>query len=99
MNTPQFRLDDGPGTVVATGDIDLANVEAFGAAMAQAAAQSPSITVDLTQVTYCDSAGVRTLFSIAADTDLTLLIHPAGPLKKLLDISGLDRVTTVELID
>jgi anti-anti-sigma factor len=99
MNSPQFRPDDGPGTVVATGDIDLANVDAFRAVMDEAARQRPSIVVDMSQVTYCDSAGVRTLFSIAADTEMTLRIRAAGPLKKLLDISGLDRVTTVELVD
>lgn len=99
-NSPRFRTTAGPDgavTVTADGDIDLATVDSFRAAMDEAAERATGIVVDLTGVTYCDSAGVRALFSVAAHTGLTLRVRGSGPLKKLLDISGLDRVTTVEL--
>ena len=79
---------DRPALVVASGDIDLANVEEFRTAMTKACN-------DLTEVSYCDSTAVGALFSVAATTALTLLIRPSGNIKTLLRISGLDRVATV----
>lgn len=99
MTDAQFRVTGASnGTaalVVASGDIDLANVADFSEAMAKAAADSAALTVDLTAVNYCDSAAVRALFAVAATTELTMIVAPAGPLTTLLGISGLDRVATV----
>lgn len=86
---------DRPPLVVVSGDIDLANVDEFAAAMARAAEGSSTLTVDLTGVSYCDSAAVRALFSLAATTALTMVVRPTGHIKTLLGISGLDRVATV----
>ncbi|MCB1264568.1 MAG: STAS domain-containing protein [Mycobacterium sp.] len=86
---------DRPALVVASGDIDLANVEEFRTAMTKACNGSDTLTIDLTEVSYCDSTAVGALFSVAATTALTLLIRPTGNIKTLLRISGLDRVATV----
>lgn len=86
---------DRPPLVVVSGDIDLANVDEFAAAMARAAEGASTLTVDLTGVSYCDSAAVRALFSLAATTALTMVVRPTGHIKTLLGISGLDRVATV----
>lgn len=64
--------------------------------MAKAATGStPPLTVDLSEVSYCDSAAVRALFAVAATTELTMIVAAEGPIKALLGISGLDRVATV----
>ncbi|MCT7661460.1 STAS domain-containing protein [Mycobacterium deserti] len=99
----QFRLhaakaEQSP-VVVATGEIDLANVDAFQAVLDRAAADNAMITVDLSRVSYCDSAAVRALFSVAADTKLALIVPAHGPITTLLGISGLDRVATVTVTD
>ena len=86
---------DQPPVVSVFGDIDLANVEQFETAMSKARNGSPALTVDLTEVSYCDSAAVRALFSIAADAQLTMVVKPTGHMATLLGISGLDRVATV----
>ena len=36
------------------------------------------LTVDLTEVSYCDSAAVRALFTLAADTQLTMIVKSIG---------------------
>lgn len=87
--------EEHPPLVVVSGDIDLANVGEFEEAMSSARAESPSLTVDLTGVGYCDSAAVRALFTLAATTALTMIVRPAGHISTLLGISGLDRVATV----
>lgn len=86
---------DRPPTVVVSGDLDLANVTEFEEAMTGALGGAGALTVDLTDVTYCDSASLRALFALAATTELTMLVQPAGHIKTLLRISGLDRVATV----
>ena len=99
MTDTQFTVTaasaDQPPLVVVTGDIDLANVDQFQDVMAGATNGSSALTVDLTRVSYCDSAAVRALFSLAAATTLTMIVGPSGHIKTLLGISGLDRVATV----
>lgn len=90
---------DAPPTVVVCGDIDLANAPQFAEAMTGAAAGATALTVDLTGVTYCDSAAVRALFVLAAATELTMLVRTAGHITTLLGISGLDRVATVITVE
>jgi anti-sigma B factor antagonist len=99
MTNSQFRLTaamaEQPPVVTATGDIDLANVGQFGDTLTKAAADSDSITVDLSEVSYCDSTAVRALFAVAATTKIALIVPAEGPITTLLGISGLDRVATV----
>ena len=99
MTNSQFQLtpalaEQSP-VVTATGDIDLANVGEFQDVLTKAAADSDSITVDLSEVSYCDSATVRALFAAAATSKLALIVPAEGPITTLLGISGLDRVATV----
>ena len=91
----RYASGDQPPVVSVAGDIDLANVEEFETAMTKASNGSPVLTVDLTEVSYCDSAAVRALFSVAANAQLTMVVKPTGHIATLLGISGLDRVATV----
>jgi len=86
---------DRPPVVVVSGDLDLANVGEFESAMNDARNGSTALVVDLTDVSYCDSAAVRALFALAATTELTMVVAPTGHITTLLGISGLDRVATV----
>jgi anti-anti-sigma factor len=89
-----------PATVRAAGDIDLANVGRFQAALGRAAAASSTFTVDLTAVTYCDSATIRVLITAARQSQLTIRVGSAGPVTEtLLKISGLDQIATVVALD
>jgi anti-anti-sigma factor len=89
-----------PATVRCAGDIDLINVGEFQAALDQAAATSSAVTADMTEVTYCDSAAVRALFSVAGRTRLTIVVSAAGPINgTLLKVSGLDQIATVVTLD
>ena len=103
MSDPQFRLTGASGEqapiVTATGDIDLANVNEFQDMMTKAANGASALTVDLSGVSYCDSAAVRALFSVAAITKLSLVVRSEGPIRMLLSVSGLDRVATVTTAD
>ena len=102
MTCKQFRLNAGSAEaspiVTAEGEIDLANVDEFSAVLSSAAVDNTSVTVDLIGVTYCDSAALRELFSVAASAKLNLVVPTRGPITTLLAISGLDKVATVTII-
>ena len=84
----------------AAGDIDLTNVGQFQAVLDQAAAASATIIVDLTAVTYCDSASIRALILAARQARLTIRVSTAGPVTEiLLKVSGLDQVATIVTLD
>lgn len=90
---------DHPPLVVVSGDIDLANVDEFQAAMTKACNGYSALQVDLSGVSYCDSAAVRALFALAATTQLTMIVKPNGHITTLLAISGLDQVARVVRTD
>jgi anti-sigma B factor antagonist len=87
--------DHEPATVRAAGDIDLTNVGEFQAALDQAATTATDLTVDMTGVTYCDSAAIRALFLAARQARLTIEVAAAGPINVLLKVSGLDQIAAV----
>ncbi len=103
MTHEQFEIlpaDKGePVTVRAAGDIDLHNVGQFLAVLDQAVAASSAVTADLTAVTYCDSATIRALFSVARRVTLVIQVSATGPLTEtLLRVSGLDQLAAVVTI-
>ena len=83
-------------TVRAAGDIDLTNVGLFQAALDAAAAAAAAFTVDLTAVTYADSATIRALINAARQARLTIQVGTTGSVTNtLLKVSGVDQVATV----
>ena len=85
-----------PATVRAAGDIDLTNVGLFQAALDAASATATALTVDLTAVTYCDSATIRALLTAARQARLTIRVGTSGSVTEtLLKVSGVDQVATV----
>jgi anti-sigma B factor antagonist len=90
------RGADGAPLVIATGEIDLSNIDRFTRALitAGAGARGP-LTIDLSAVKYVDSAGINALFDHAAEVDrLHIIVHPL--LVRVLAISGLNKIATVE---
>ena len=85
-----------PAIVWAAGDIDLTNVGRFQAALDVAAAAAAAFIVDLTAVTYCDSATIRALISAARQARLTIRVGTTGSVTEtLLNVSGVDQIASV----
>ncbi|MEV4055272.1 STAS domain-containing protein [Amycolatopsis sp. NPDC049688] len=85
--------DDGDRVLAVRGEIDMSNAAEFGAALDRELAAGPAVTVDLTGVTYLDSAGVAVLFDRAGENDLRLLAPRL--LDRVLRVSGLTQVAKV----
>ena len=87
---------DGSRGSIATGEIDLSNIDVFAEALTTASeGNRRPITVDISAVKYLDSAGINVLFKHADEIDrLHLIVHPL--LVRVLTISGLSEIATVE---
>lgn len=94
LTLTSHRRDDGTTVLSASGEIDMANIDTFAAALREARAvrEDHHVVVDLTAVHYLDSSAVNVL-STHAD-DLHLVVNPL--LLRLFVISGLTMLTTVE---
>jgi anti-anti-sigma factor len=84
------RCNDGKHVLIATGEIDLSNIDDFKEALITATTQAASggalLTVDLSAVEYLDSAAINVLYARAEHVE-QLLAHPL--LLTSLTVSGL----------
>jgi anti-anti-sigma factor len=90
------RCSDGKLMLVAAGEIDLSNIDAFNRALTtattDAASSGATLVVNLSAVEYLDSAAFNAL---ATHSDhIHLIAHPL--LMPILRISGLTELATVE---
>ena len=88
----EVRVEPGPGeapTVLVSGEIDLSNIDRFRAALDE---DSPSLVVDLSGVTYIDSAGVAVLFSRAARGPLEIWYEEQSVVRALIEVTRLGDV-------
>ncbi|MEV4148647.1 STAS domain-containing protein [Amycolatopsis sp. NPDC049691] len=87
--------DDGDRILTVTGEIDMGNAGEFGAALERELAAGAALTVDLTGVTYLDSAGIAALFDQAGAHDVRLIAPRL--LDRVLRVSGLTQVAKVTI--
>jgi anti-anti-sigma factor len=78
------------------GDIDLANATAVQDEINSLITNHMnSVLIDLTDVTYLDSAGLRILFTLAdrlrtLQTVLELIVPTTSPIRRAVELSGLE---------
>jgi ABC-type transporter Mla MlaB component len=61
------NAENGSMHIAVSGEIDLANAAAVEDELREAVSQQPTtVSVDLTDLTYLDSAGIRILFTMAS---------------------------------
>jgi anti-sigma B factor antagonist len=71
-----------------SGEIDLANAPEIGRVIARHASAAGAVLIDLTAVSFLDSAGVRLLDALAGDLD-----HSGTPFKLVVGERGAARTT------
>jgi anti-anti-sigma factor len=88
-------VDDERVRIGVAGDVDLANAAAVEEQIVAAITnQVTSVSIDLSEVDYIDSAGLRIFFALAprlAGLQIALeLVAPGGsPARRLIEVSGL----------
>ncbi len=103
---PRARVEvttsDRPGStlVEVEGEIDLSTAPQLQRELLASAQGSPVVVVDLRGVTFIDSTGVGVLFRTskqvtAAGGELRVVCAP-GAVRRVLKVSGLDRLVPVD---
>lgn len=87
--------------VSVVGEIDLSNVaEVLGAVISAVPHDAALVVVDLSDVTYLDSAGISMLFRLAerlgySRQPLRLVVPPDAPIRAVLELTSLTSVIPV----
>jgi anti-anti-sigma factor len=100
MTTAKVEFDMRGDTVYITmsGEIDLANAASVQEQVNDAVTNQASVVIlDLTELVYLDSAGLRILFQLAErlrvlQMKLELLVPPTSPVRRAVELSGLEPV-------
>ncbi len=91
-----INIEEHDGVVVASiaGDIDMANTAALEQAIsANVNSEHHGFVVDLTAVTYLDSAGIRLLYQLderanGRQQQVVIVIPSASPINRTLEAAG-----------
>jgi anti-anti-sigma factor len=82
-----------------SGEVDLANTPSVSAALLEAVPNdSAGVVIDLADVRYIDSVGIRMLFTLvrslhASRQGMAIAVPPESPVRNLLKITHLDEAT------
>ena len=97
------REERHEGTVVAVvdGEVDTASVGEVALKLRRIAENKlHRVVIDLTGVSYLDSAGINLLYAVGSDVgarqqQLHLVVGPGSPIERMLQIVGADRAFPV----
>jgi anti-sigma B factor antagonist len=89
-----------------TGEIDMSNADDVADALSgQTPTEARALVLDLREVVYLDSAGIRLIYSVRSRLDhrgqqMRLVVEPGGPITDALRIADVPRaVGAVETVD
>jgi anti-sigma B factor antagonist len=77
--------------VAPAGEIDLATIGAVEAAVQAALAEAPALVLDLREVTFIDSAGLRLVLETSRRVDRFSVVRGPGEVQRVFDLVGLDQ--------
>jgi anti-anti-sigma factor len=92
---------DGHVVLIVRGEIDPATADRFAASIRDAFTHAPRVVIDLRDVVFMDSTGLRALIdALQQHTEQTeealVLRAPSDPVLRLLTITGLDQLFPIE---
>lgn len=92
--------DSGQIVVAVSGEIDLSTGEELWQAIQEATTRSRRLVIDLRETTFIDSSGLAVLVRahqhLGQIREAVVLRAPNPSARKVLDISGVDRLLTIE---
>jgi anti-anti-sigma factor len=97
----EASADDGSTHIIVSGEIDLANAAVVEDEIRAAVSNQPAtVSVDLTDTSYMDSAGIRLLFAPPSRLQalrivLELIVPLDSPTRQLIELSGFESLPTL----
>ena len=98
----ETRAEGASMQITLSGEIDLANAAFVESELRAAVSHQPkAVSVDLTDLTYLDSAGIRILFAFASRLKplriiLKLIVPLGSPTRRLIELSGLESLAFLQ---
>ncbi|GAB3565069.1 STAS domain-containing protein [Amycolatopsis endophytica] len=95
------EADGGHVLLTVSGEIDLANAQLVQDQIYAAIDNDAvRVSIDLSEVSYLDSSGLRVLFTLAGrlkvlQMRLDLAVAPASPVRRVLEMSGFEPLERV----
>ncbi|HEY3297956.1 MAG TPA: STAS domain-containing protein [Armatimonadota bacterium] len=95
---------EGSASVRVTGEVDLSNVEDLHSALQRVLIESPKgFMVDMTDLTYIDSAGIQSILSVYKKLrpagGIMVLVIKSGAVKDIFDLLHLDVFPGIAILD
>ena len=97
----RFGAEAGEGVLFLRGELDLAAEVPATRILLSKASRQPSLTLDLSGLTFCDSTGLRLLGEVVRRLPQDGLLRIVGAnraVQRLLNVSGLNRHPRVEVV-
>lgn len=97
----ETTAENGSTHITLSGEIDLANAAAIGDEICAAVSHMPTdVSVDLTHLTYMDSAGITVLFALASRLNarqivLQIIVPLDSPTRRLIELSGFESIAAL----
>lgn len=98
----ELSRTDGHAVLRVRGEVDLYTAPRLADAVAEGLSAAAALTLDLTEVDFIESSGLRVLLEARRGTDpeaLELRLRAGGPVERLLGLAGVQglfRCTAVE---
>lgn len=94
----EIQADAASGVVEGRGELDLAVAADLRAALEEVLSVDPTrtVVVDLRGVTFIDSTGLKELVRPTTEGRSVTLRLPSEPVRRLLELSGLDQKLPIE---
>lgn len=86
-----LHLDHGRRRLVLTGELDVAAAEGLDEAIDSLANGTDPVTLDLSNLSFMDSTGLRAILRLAANLEgqaVVMLHNPTPRVREILDVSG-----------
>ncbi|MDQ4103007.1 MAG: STAS domain-containing protein [Actinomycetota bacterium] len=97
----ETNAEGGSMHIALSGEINLANAATVEEEIRAAVSDQPTtVSVDLTHLTYVDSAGIRILFALASRLQalrimLELVVPLDSPTRRLIELSGFESLAAL----
>lgn len=97
----ETSAEDESTRIAVSGEIDLANAAAVEDELRAAISHQPTkVSIDLTDLTYMDSSGIRILFALASRLQalrivLELIVPLESPTRRLIELSGFESLAAL----
>jgi anti-anti-sigma factor len=98
----EIQKTDHPRTFRLIGELDISNAETLGALLEREVDGEGDITLDLAELTFIDSSGIRVLLQTMDRLNgkgRLLLLSPSSSVKSILTLMGLGDRDAIRVVD